>query len=993
MSHRIVFSCVVDVKPKFIWQCFIFVNTLISNAGVAAENIYIHLMDEVPVLEAYLKDINVNVIHAKRWGDGKYCNKLAQFDTEALMDNDYIFLCDCDIAFANDICDLVDKYPNFIMGKTVDSANPSLEILNYLFDKYSCRKPETVDTYYGTSFVNNCNGGLLGFPKKYFKEFGIMWREYATKLLADNDAIVILKEKKIHIDQIAFSFLLSSSKFPFQVLDSVYNTPTHYPSLIPVLEKRLAGVAPRVLHYHEYFDNIGLLKNIGNSLIDSSTQKINDVIKEKFNNKLFWDHRYMINPELGSGVGSRGELMLKKQKILKLYGAENVDSVLDVGCGDGEVISPLDIDNYTGIDMSLEALKLSAAKRPNGKFIPYHERENAEAADIVICLDVLLHQDSIIDYNKLILYISEKASKRLIVSGYGKSEDVDSSCMCHYYEDLHSSLEKTGLFEKIYKVSRYRGLDVIVADKVVNVLDTAKNSNDISDSLIEHIISEHETPELFLSLVEASRSLFGWYTKHYPRVWEYPWIISEIGEELCGLTVAEFGAGLSPLPLVLSEHGAKVITLDRGPEVNLKDVAGKCEWGFFDYSQLDNSLKSYNSMLNRGLFAPESIDVWFSVSVIEHASADVRRETFSIMRESLKHGGKLLLTVDLCKNSTNLWNRSQNKEVEPVVLHGTLQSIIDEIEYLGFGDINTQIIKMPESERVDIAYISATVVSRSKQKKSKAGSNIFSRIFRTIKDIRAIKKSKLFDSEWYLSQYPDVLSAGVDPVKHYLTHGWIENRNPSAAFETTRYIESHPEINMCPLVHYIQNRKTSLSSSIIPSQVIDLFAPVDFSSVYELGNKKTNDIPYRSFYTSRGIEYTSIDLNGLDGALSFDLSKPIDLPPKDIVMNIGTSEHVYEQEQVFRNIHNLSSNRMVHWVPLASKHTDHGCWGYSIEFFKELAELNNYSIEKLYIEESFKNWTIICCSYKKNEKTRQFTWSNDLPLIYNENGSMGVDYR
>ncbi len=167
--------------------------------------------------------------------------------------------------------------------------------------------------------------------------------------------------------------------------------------------------------------------------------------------------------------------------------------------------------------------------------------------------------------------------------------------------------------------------------------------------------------------------------------------------------------------------------------------------------------------------------------------------------------------------------------------------------------------------------------------------------------------------------------------------------------------------------------------------------PFDFSSVYELGNKKTNGVPYRFFYNSKGIQYTSIDLNGLDGALPLDLSKPVDLTSRDIVMNIGTSEHILEQEQVFRNIHNLSRHRMVHWVPLSSKHPDHGCWGYDIDFFEKLAVLNDYKIEKLYLETTFKNWSIICCSYKKNNVDRKFAWEK-LPMTYNEKGTRGVDY-
>ena len=186
--------------------------------------------------------------------------------------------------------------------------------------------------------------------------------------------------------------------------------------------------------------------------------------------------------------------------------------------------------------------------------------------------------------------------------------------------------------------------------------------------------------------------------------------------------------------------------------------------------------------------------------------------------------------------------------------------------------------------------------------------------------------------------------------------------------------------------------ENSRVEQVIPKQVIDLMLPFNFKSMYELGNKKTDGVPYSVYYQTKGIEYTSIDLNGLDGAISLDLNNDIDLTPREMVANIGTSEHVSSQRAVFQNIHNLSSGRMVHWVPLALKHPEHGFYGYTEDFFVRLGKLNNYEIEKLYIEKTFKKWSLICCSYRKNSKTTPFVWDEDLPLTKNEGGSGGVAY-
>lgn len=95
---------------------------------------------------------------------------------------------------------------------------------------------------------------------------------------------------------------------------------------------------------------------------------------------------------------------------------------------------------------------------------------------------------------------------------------------------------------------------------------------------------------------------------------------------------------------------------------------------------------------------------------------------------------------------------------------------------------------------------------------------IFGKKHNHFSEYKLVKKSKLFDKKWYLQTYPDVRNAGVDPVWHYLTHGWREDRNPSDKFDTDVYLYLNPDVKqagVCPLTHYLQhgikeNRKTAL---------------------------------------------------------------------------------------------------------------------------------------------------------------------------------------
>jgi glycosyltransferase involved in cell wall biosynthesis len=61
-----------------------------------------------------------------------------------------------------------------------------------------------------------------------------------------------------------------------------------------------------------------------------------------------------------------------------------------------------------------------------------------------------------------------------------------------------------------------------------------------------------------------------------------------------------------------------------------------------------------------------------------------------------------------------------------------------------------------------------------------------------------------FDPAHYLTAYPDIAAAGIDPFEHYLRWGFAEGRNPSANFDTRfyvqRYLDNDPAQN--PLLHY-----------------------------------------------------------------------------------------------------------------------------------------------------------------------------------------------
>ncbi len=63
-----------------------------------------------------------------------------------------------------------------------------------------------------------------------------------------------------------------------------------------------------------------------------------------------------------------------------------------------------------------------------------------------------------------------------------------------------------------------------------------------------------------------------------------------------------------------------------------------------------------------------------------------------------------------------------------------------------------------------------------------------------------------FSAEYYLEQYPDIRTAGVDPLKHFMLQGWRELRDPSPYFSTSYYIKNSPDVidaRLHPFYHYV----------------------------------------------------------------------------------------------------------------------------------------------------------------------------------------------
>jgi glycosyltransferase involved in cell wall biosynthesis len=71
---------------------------------------------------------------------------------------------------------------------------------------------------------------------------------------------------------------------------------------------------------------------------------------------------------------------------------------------------------------------------------------------------------------------------------------------------------------------------------------------------------------------------------------------------------------------------------------------------------------------------------------------------------------------------------------------------------------------------------------------------------------RVIARSRLFDKDWYLTNNPDVSKRSINPIRHYVTFGAREGRDPSPSFSTASYLANNPDVasaGINPFSHFI----------------------------------------------------------------------------------------------------------------------------------------------------------------------------------------------
>jgi hypothetical protein len=469
-QEGVVFSCVVDSPPAMAYAAWIWATTLTTYGGQHPSSLAVHFVEDcAPELRRALEALGIPTARVDRFDvSNPPSNKLTQLTSPLLADAEYCVLCDCDLAFCGDISPWV--IGNRIRAKLVDCAGFDLDRWRGILSAAGLQCPGADGSLSSVAvsatldgkltLPTYCNGGLLIVPRQAFETLSETWPRWNRWLCERSD---LLGTASYHADQVSFALACLDADLQIDFLPNELNLPTHLPGYL----RRLKGVDPLVLHFHRRVDSQGMLQPTGVKSVDRRITQVNTLIGQelhrRFDNAIFWNNRYSSHPDLGSGVGSRGKVARAKRRIIATVLAEyDPSSILDVGCGDLEIWNGLEPSDYTGVDLSHTAIDIARRKRPDWRFItgdiltlPLQPRE------LVLALDVLIHQPSRHDYEQLLTGLIALAGRYLIVSGYERQSTMRSA-ITFCFEPLGQTLVRLTPGGSVTMIGQYRDVDMLL---------------------------------------------------------------------------------------------------------------------------------------------------------------------------------------------------------------------------------------------------------------------------------------------------------------------------------------------------------------------------------------------------------------------------------------------------------------------------------------------------------------------------------------------------
>lgn len=275
------YSCVVDRAPIFLYQSLVWVLSLLHLGGQRPEDLVVHAVDGVPDDHVeLLRSLGVEVVPVAPFDPrSPFGNKLRQLTSTAFDGVDVAVLCDCDLAFSDDMTSLVPQ--EGIGAKVVDAGFPAYNVWVRLVRLAGL--PETPPLARATqtmrwTALHNLNGGLLTVPVDQLPVLAEAWPRWLWWVLDHAEGFG--RKVTHHAFQISFGLTVAELDLPVTIIPTQLNFSTMPP------QTEIAGPDPFVLHYHRRLNADGLVVPTGVPSTDRSIQAVNSVLRGREGRRL-----------------------------------------------------------------------------------------------------------------------------------------------------------------------------------------------------------------------------------------------------------------------------------------------------------------------------------------------------------------------------------------------------------------------------------------------------------------------------------------------------------------------------------------------------------------------------------------------------------------------------------------------------------------------------------------------------------------------------------
>ena len=192
-------------------------------------------------------------------------------------------------------------------------------------------------------------------------------------------------------------------------------------------------------------------------------KKFNPIAKKaKFNSAHYWDTRYANGGN--SGAGSYGRLAEFKASVLnQMIRQQDIKSVIELGFGDGNQLTMSNYPEYTGFDISPQAVALCRERFADDKTKRFfHMDMLGEArAELVLSLDVIFHlvEDEVYEHYMEQLVAATSRFLAIYSSNYHGKAEVEHVRHRKFTKWISRNAKELSLFQKIENPYPYNSFD------------------------------------------------------------------------------------------------------------------------------------------------------------------------------------------------------------------------------------------------------------------------------------------------------------------------------------------------------------------------------------------------------------------------------------------------------------------------------------------------------------------------------------------------------